>query len=1108
MVNKVMAETRIGSVFAIEGDILYGDYYLIDPYLNGCNHMKRKLIFFIYLFYFLVIPFTVSAETPVIVKVGVYENFPKIFTGDDGIVKGPWADIMEYIGTEENWQIQWVSGTWAQGLQRLKSGEINIMPDTGWTEPRSRQYAFSGETVLVSWSRMYVPENSDIRSIVDLDGKTVAVLKGSFNFEGPEGIKEIVHKFNLNVVFKTMDSYGQIFKALDRGRIDAGVTNKDFGNQHEDEYAVERTAIIFQPARMQFAFTKGAGLTSYLMEKIDGHMKKLKVEKNSIYYASLEKYIGGQAGQTFIEIIPVWVKVMLTVCIGVIFLLLLFGIALRVQVGRRTFELRESEKNLSITLDSIGDAVIATDIKGRVVRMNPVAENLTGWTLEKAQGMALKEVFNIVNARTKKSMVNPVRQVLETGKIVGLANHTLLLSKNDDKYQIADSAAPIQDDTGSILGVVLVFRDVTKEYQMREAVFEREQHLRSIFRAAPTGIGMVVNRVFKQVNGQICEMTGYCEEELIGQNARMIYPSDREYESVGREKYKQIKAHGTGTVETCWQHKDKHIINIQLSSTPLDINDLSRGVTFTALDITKRKQAEKALSESEERFRMLFDEAPDAIFLIDMDDHLLDANIAASKMLGYTRGEYKTMTVSDLQPPEIREKVGGVIKKELTLGKVFEGVDMCRDGTVIPIEIHNHKMFVKGREIVLSLVRDITERKRSEEELRKIETQLMQAQKMESIGTLAGGIAHDFNNILSGIMGYAQLAEIDINNAAKEYIIQIINSTKRAAELVQQILTFSRQSEYQKQPLAIYTGVNEVLKLLRSTIPTTIEIKTKIDSEAMVLADSTKIHQLIMNLCTNAYHAMGETGGLMTVELTDIDISRPIMLKNKKIPKGKYIKLEVRDTGHGMDEKILEKAFEPYFTTKRIGRGTGLGLALVQAIVAEHDGFIDVYSEPGKGTHFYIYLPVVRKKIEQHTSSIKKMPFLKGNENIMFVDDEEPIRKITKEFLEKYGYSVSLFENGIDAYKAFEKNPYQFDLAITDMTMPGMAGNELAANLLKVRSDLPILLCTGFSENISEETADTIGIRGFLYKPVSMKDIARKIRTILDGDSKKNKGRN
>ena len=931
--------------------------------------MKRFFVSLICLINLLFFPFIGNADQPVTIRVGAYENFPKIFIGDDGRVNGLWADIVNDIGAKEHWQIEWVSGTWTQGLERLKNGEINIMPDTGWTEPRSRQYAFSRETVLVSWSRLYVSQGSQIKSIVDLDGKIIAALKGSFNLEGPEGIKDIIQKFNLKATFRKMDSYQQIFKALEQGKIDAGVTNKDFGNEYEDDYAVARTSIIFQPARMQFSLTKGDDLTPFLIEKIDSHMKKLKTDKNSIYYQSLEKYIGDKYKQTSIEIIPAWVKTVLIICGGAILFLVAVGVIFRIQVRRRTSELRESE-----------------------------------------------------------------------------------------------------------------------------------QHLRSLLRAAPTGIGMVVDRMLKQVNERICDMTGYSEEDLIDQSSRILYPSDDDYEFVGREKYKQIQAYGTGTVETLWQHKDGHIINVLLSSTPMDITDLTKGVTFTALDITKRKRAEQALTESEERFRMLFDEAPDTIFIINMDDRILDANIAASKMLGYTRKEFKTMTVPDIQPPEVRGEVGFVMKNELTLGKVFEGLDMHKDGTIVPIEIHNHKMVIKDQEIVLSIVRNITERKQSETELKKIEVQLLQAQKMESIGTLAGGIAHDFNNILSGILGYAQLAEINIDNSVKEkeYIFQIIKNTHRAAELVQQILTFSRQSEYQKQPFKIYIGLKEALKLLRSTIPTTIEIKTKIDSKAMALADPTKIHQLIMNLCTNAYHAMRETGGLMTVSLTDTKISKTKRVKGKKIPAGNYFKLEVSDTGHGMDEKTLEKVFDPYFTTKQVGKGTGLGLALVQAIVDEHDGFLNVYSEINKGTNFYIYLPIIRQETEPETSTIKTTFSLKGNEKIMFVDDEESIREITKEFLEKMGYKVSLFENGIEAYKAFEKNPHQFDLTITDMTMPGMAGHKLAAELLKIRPGFPILLCTGFSENISEEKAASIGIKGFLLKPIAMQDLSQKIRKVLD----------
>ncbi|MBI9091469.1 MAG: transporter substrate-binding domain-containing protein [Desulfobacterium sp.] len=401
----------------------------------------------------------------------------------------------------------------------------------------------------------------------------------------------------------------------------------------------------------------------------------------------------------------------------------------------------------------------------------------------------------------------------------------------------------------------------------------------------------------------------------------------------------------------------------------------------------------------------------------------------------------------------------------------------------------------------IKLLQEIEDRKRMEAEKKKLRIQLMQAQKMESLGTLAGGIAHDFNNILSGIFGYSQLAQMQIKNPEKaiQHIEQVVMGAKRATELTQQILTFSRQTQYQRRAVRIFPDVDDALKLIRSSIPATIEIKKRLDSTKKILADPIKIHQVVMNLCTNAYHAMEETGGCLTVLLTDVELTNPPYLQDNKFSPGEYVKLEINDTGHGMDEKTLERAFDPYYTTKDAGHGTGLGLALVQAIVEEHDGFLEVQSQPKKGTRFSIYFPIVKENSEKDSPETDVDSPLKGNETIMVVDDEAVIRRLHKETLEYFGYEVHVFENGSQALKAFKEDKNKFDLLVTDMTMPGLTGDKLSAEILKIKPGLPIILCSGFNDAISESKAMEIGIVKYIQKPVENKKLLGAIREIFDG---------
>ncbi len=379
--------------------------------------------------------------------------------------------------------------------------------------------------------------------------------------------------------------------------------------------------------------------------------------------------------------------------------------------------------------------------------------------------------------------------------------------------------------------------------------------------------------------------------------------------------------------------------------------------------------------------------------------------------------------------------------------------------------------------------------------------QLLEVQKFEAVGTLAGGIAHDFNNILSGILGYSQLIEFSLNDPKiiKSHIQNVLNGVHRATELVKQILTFSRKAEYEKYPLKISPIVEEALKLIRSTIPATITIKENITSDAMVFADPTQIHQVIMNLCTNAYHSMRSTGGTLTVVLKEIQVSNQNKSNILSEAPGKYLKLEVRDTGHGIEEENMRKIFDPYFTTKEKGEGTGLGLALVYGIIEDHEGYLETESVVGKGSLFSIFLPTTDKRVVSVDQKKDTKFSIKGTEKIMFVDDEGYISSSSRDFLENHGYTVSTFPDGAQAFNAFDKNPYKFDLIITDMTMPVMAGDELAKRLLAIRHDIPIILCTGYSDNLSEEAALELGIKRYLQKPVSYEQLLIVIREVLDG---------
>jgi len=393
----------------------------------------------------------------------------------------------------------------------------------------------------------------------------------------------------------------------------------------------------------------------------------------------------------------------------------------------------------------------------------------------------------------------------------------------------------------------------------------------------------------------------------------------------------------------------------------------------------------------------------------------------------------------------------------------------------------------------LTIFRDITG-------YRKLEETLRQAQKMEAIGTLAGGIAHDFNNILQAISGYTEISlfrELPEGNPARHSMEQVLKASQRAKDLVKQILAFSRQTEEEKRPVLIRIIIKEVLKLLRASLPSTIEIRQNLQpNHEKVMTDPVKIHQVLMNLCTNAAHAMREKGGVLEVRSARVDLDSEEIIHYPDLTPGPYLKIQVSDTGHGMEHFIKERIFDPYFTTKETGEGTGLGLAVVHGVVKNHGGAISVESEVEKGTTFTILFPAIESPEETETEKISPIPT--GNERILFVDDEKILAELAKTMLESFGYKVVVRTSSVEALELFRAKPDEFDLVLTDMTMPNMTGDKLAGEMLRIRPNIPIILCTGFSEQMTEEKAKKVGIRGFVMKPIVMREIAQIIREILD----------
>jgi PAS domain S-box-containing protein len=767
--------------------------------------------------------------------------------------------------------------------------------------------------------------------------------------------------------------------------------------------------------------------------------------------------------------------------------------------------LRERELTEKV-IKSSEDGVLAFDRSFHLTMWNSGMEAITGFSKNKMLNRNLfgvLPVFKEMHETRKVFNGGPARQILDSSQ-------PMRLSPLSPEGYYDGHFFPLRNEGGEVIGGLIVIRNLTDLRKAEAALEEKDRLLVSFFNTLRDGV-LFLNQDFTILKANPIMQEWYAHEKpLAGKKCyAVLHGRSRPCETcpasqakpTGEVHHEVIARRGPEGETVGW---------LDLSAYPLMDQKSGKfvGLIERAADISEQHHQEEALKEAEERYRRITESIPLIRARIFSDGAIEFFDDKIEKLTGYTREEFASRS---LTWPEVvveedrnlrRQGMAQTSKDDSSYG--IEYRIKTKAGEILWLRESGHITLAPNGKFDHSdiVLFDITERKQNEEITPKLEAQLRQAQRMEAIGTLAGGIAHDFNNILGVMLGYAEMAlySLQEDSDLKRKLQQILKAGQRGKDLVSQILAFSRPGKPERKLTKVSIIIKETLRMLRATMPTTVELNLEVEEDNdAVEADPTQIHQVLLNLCANAAHAMREKGGILEVSLHPLDLDEATAAQYHDLSPGPYIRVIVKDSGHGMDKEVMERIFDPFFTTKSPGEGTGMGLAVAHSIVKAHGGVITVQSEPGVGTEFQVLLPRIHGTPPPGVKERSRMD--KGQGNILFVDDEEWLVEMWQEILENMGYDVYPHTVSQEALEAFRAEPGKFDLVITDQTMPQMTGFNMAAEMLKIRRDLPVVLCTGYSEVVTPEKAKAAGIREYVMKPLSISELTGAIRRALGTES-------
>lgn len=1029
------------------------------------------------------------------VRAGIFNFSPLLYTDANGHAQGFFVKMLDRIAEQENWDVQYVPGTWQENLDRLANKQVDLVLGMGYTADRAKFLDFPKEFLVLDWGVVYKPKASQINTIMDLQGKTVCGLKGSVY---SEGFLELTRQFQIKVTFLEMDQLSDIFKAVESGQADAGVTSNIPGILNEDAHRVERTPIVFTPVKLSFAVN--AGQNGDLIAALDRDITRMKADENSVYNHELGHLFGRKQ-----DLVPKEVYLGMLVICGVLVASIVFIVVLRRKVRQKTAELDEQDNLMRSILNGTTDAVFIKDTQGRYIVVNDEVVRLFGKFRAEIIGHDDYSFFSAAEAEFLKSRD---RTIMEGDQVVTKEEHITIL---DEPRVYLATKGPVYDKHGGTSGIFGISRDITGIKEAETELHRYSQLLKKTGEIALVGgweLDLATRKPFwSDLVRRILEVE---PEVTIGiDDALGFYSPDGK--AVLREAVRALIEAGTpfDLELPLVTAKQNHVWGRIQGEAEYAEGKVVK-ILGSLQDVTARKKMEEQLRQSNEQLGFVLEGSQLGFWDWNMETGEVARNERWAEMLGYTLNEVELSIDqwTNLIHPDDEALAWKSINDHLEGRTVLHEAEyrvMAKDGRYRWI-LDRARIVQRGpdgRPTRMSGTHsDITARKRAEEEKNSRDQQMQHAQRLESLGVLSGGIAHDFNNILAIIIGHCSLAKLG-SHSAERSIDEIERAAERAAGLCRQMLAYAGKSQFVQERVNFAELVDDMVRMLQQTISRKVHIKVQLESGLPIISgDASQLRQIVMNLVINASEAIGGEQGEIRIALALAEFEEgraPRDYLGRDIVPGSYLCLEVSDNGCGMDSETMIRLFEPFYTTKFTGRG--LGMSAVLGIITSHQGALQLMSELGSGTTFRIYLPAetgAAAATDAEGVAPVAIPW-QGTGMVLLVEDEAQVRLVARALLEKFGFGVLEAVNGKEALELYRGHAGTIRLVLTDMGMPVMDGHDLVRELHTLDAALPVVIASGFGDSEITSRLDRSEVAGMISKPYNTGQLRDVLRRVVEG---------